>query len=170
MSVCHCMYTAWGEGQKWGQIPRTGVIHSCGNWTLVLLQNSHYFLLLSHLSLCWTEIKVNFFLPHFVTKERLLIHLWENEYEILGICFRPLVIACTKLPFLFLVIRKHYPGFDDGWPRIQDTLHLSQCRYNKEVAGDHSWYRIPWKSIKQLFILHHINLSGNYICVYGQLW
>lgn len=31
-----------------------------------------------------------------------------------------------------------YPGFDDGGPRIQDTLHFPQCRNNKEIAGDDS--------------------------------
>lgn len=47
------------------------------------------------------------------------------------------ILTVTRLLFWFLVIRKHYPGFDDGWPRIQDALHLSQCRHNKEIAGDH---------------------------------
>lgn len=35
-----------------------------------------------------------------------------------------------------------YPGFDNGGPRIQNTLHFPQCRNNEEIAGDNSWHRI----------------------------
>lgn len=39
-----------------------------------------------------------------------------------------------------------YPGFDDGGPRIQDTLHFPQCRDNKEIAGDNSWHWIACRT------------------------
>ena len=39
-----------------------------------------------------------------------------------------------------------YPGFDDGGPRIQDTLHFPQCRNNKEIAGDNSWHRVACRT------------------------
>lgn len=39
-----------------------------------------------------------------------------------------------------------HPGFDDGGPRIQDTLHFPQRRNNKEIAGDNSWHRIACRT------------------------
>lgn len=39
-----------------------------------------------------------------------------------------------------------YPGFDDGGPRIQDTLHFPQRGNNKEIAGDNSWHRVACRT------------------------
>jgi len=43
-------------------------------------------------------------------------------------------------------VQASYPGFDDGGPRIQDTLHFPQCGNNKEIARDDSWHGVACRT------------------------